>query len=97
MDLQITGDITKVIWAYSDIKPSSPNAMPQHKAHSRGSRSVHLLSIPGHDFENKVKESVEKWDIVSKNFLIPNNTDTTYWCRIVIAPFKHKVHVIRVL
>ncbi|CAG2165073.1 unnamed protein product [Oppiella nova] len=95
-DLSITSDITKLIWAYSHHKPSSPVAMPQHKALNRGHRNVHLLSIPGHDFDNKNNETIEKWDITSSNLLIPNNTDTTYWCKIVIAPFTSKIHVIRI-
>ncbi|CAG2101817.1 unnamed protein product [Medioppia subpectinata] len=96
MDLHITSDMTKIIWAYSQHKPSSPNAMPQHKAHNRGARNVHLLSIPGHRLDNTAAEHIEKWDITSSNLLIPNNSDTTYWCKIVIAPFKTKVHVIRI-
>ena len=96
-DLQITSDITKLIWAYNDDKPSSDNAMPQHRSHNRGTRSVHLLSLAEHEFSNTKKENIEKWDITSSNLLIPDETDTTYWCKIVIAPFKHKVHVVRVL
>ncbi|XP_054153222.1 DBH-like monooxygenase protein 1 homolog [Oppia nitens] len=96
-DLQITKDTTKVIWAYSDQKPISPYAMPQHKGHNRGARHVHLLAIPGHNFDKlNNNNSIEMWDITSNNLLIPNDSDTTYWCKIVIAPFKSKIHVIRI-
>lgn len=95
-DLPITNDVTKLIWAYDIEDPVGSSAIiSKHSFHRRGHKSVHLLS---HKFEdNSVKEEMMRtWDITSSNLVLPNNTDTTYWCKIVTAPFVHKAHVIRI-
>lgn len=96
-DLPITNDVIKLIWAYHQDDPFGPSALLQkHSHHKRGHRSVHLLNhkfqIP---YEDR-KSSLKSWDIRSSNFTLPENSDTTYWCKIVSPSFKHKAHVVRV-
>lgn len=95
-DLPITNDVTKLIWAYDFEDPVGSSAIiSKHNIHRRGHKSVHLLS---HKFEDSTLkgEVVQTWDITSSDLVLPNNTDTTYWCKIVIAPFVKKAHVIRI-
>ena len=95
-DLPITNDVTKLIWAYDNEDPVGSSAhITKHDFHRRGHKSVHLLS---HKFEetNLKDEMIQTWDITSTDILLPNNSDTTYWCKIVTAPTIRKAHVIRV-
>lgn len=95
-DLPITNDVSKLIWAYDDDDPVGSSAfISKHQLHKRGHKSVHLLSYKFESLHLK-DESVQTWDITSNDFLLPNNSDTTYWCKIVSPPFTHKAHVIRV-
>lgn len=96
-DLPITNDVSKLIWAYDTEDPVGSSAhISKHDFHRRGHKSVHLLSHKFEDTTLKGDEQIQSWDITSSNLLLPNNTDTTYWCKIVTAPFINKAHVIRV-
>lgn len=95
-DLPITPDVTKIMWAFGDDDPVGTMAfIPKHEHHRRGHHSVHLLS---HKFDEKnhLTEDVQTWDITSSNLMIPNNTDTIYWCKLVAVPIHRKAHVVRV-
>ena len=96
-DLPITNDVTKLIWAFDSQDPDGSSAMiSKHDYDRHGHKSVHLLS---HKFNDSSfnDENVQTWDITSSDLVLPNDSDTTYWCKIVTAPFFSKAHVIRVI
>ncbi|GIY68906.1 DBH-like monooxygenase protein 1-like protein [Caerostris extrusa] len=50
-----------------------------------------------HKKKNKLPDDVRIWNIRLPNITIPDDTDTTYWCKIVKAPpLNKKHHVIQV-
>lgn len=96
-DLPITNDVTKLIWAYDEEDPVGSSALiSKHDLHRRGHKSVHLLSHKYEQSSHKEQDHVQTWDITSSELLLPNDSDTTYWCKIVTPPFFYKAHVIRV-
>lgn len=102
-DYAITRDVTKLLWAYHQDDPVGSAALiVKHEHHRRGDRSIHLL---GHKFSHEHtfaasrkqdKPSLATWDITSDNLTLPNDLDTTYWCKIVAPPIGNKVHVTRI-
>lgn len=96
-DLPITNDVTKLIWAYDTEDPIGSEATISKHAHSRrGHRSVHLLNPRFDNSHFDDGRHYQTWDITSHDVVLPNNSDTTYWCKIVTPPFSHKAHVVRV-
>nr|XP_042896022.1 DBH-like monooxygenase protein 1 isoform X2 [Parasteatoda tepidariorum] len=94
-DIPITNDTARVIYAYHDDDPSSDDHFMYHGKHRRGSKSLMLLQpvLQKTSLPNEAKI----WDIRAPNITIMDDTDTTYWCKIVKAPpLNKKHHVIQI-
>ncbi|XP_054708790.1 DBH-like monooxygenase protein 1 homolog [Uloborus diversus] len=89
-DFPVTNDTTRVIYAYHDEDPVSDELITYHGREKRGSKSLILLQplTSRHELPNDVKI----WYIRSPNVTIPDDVDTTYWCKIVKAPLLNKKH-----
>ncbi|GIX73703.1 hypothetical protein CDAR_397851 [Caerostris darwini] len=94
-DMAITNDTVRVIYAYHDTDYLSDEMFLYHGKDRRGSRSLILLQPITQ--KNKLPDDVRIWNIRLPNITIPDDTDTTYWCKIVKAPpLNKKHHVIQV-
>ncbi|XP_050299023.1 MOXD1 homolog 1 [Anthonomus grandis grandis] len=90
-DYVLAGDTVRVIWALHDRDPRYPGDMVYHEE-KRGVQSVHLFGPP--PSANIRNEYVRSWDVELKNFKIPSNMDTIYWCKVFKAPtFNEKHHI----
>lgn len=94
-DFPITNNTARVIYAFHEKDPTSELFIPYHGVHHRGSKSIMLLQ-PFVE-RNHLPQNIKIWDIRSPNVTIPDDVDTTYWCKIVKAPpLNKKHHVIQV-
>ncbi|GBM58841.1 DBH-like monooxygenase protein 1 [Araneus ventricosus] len=94
-DLAITNDTMRVIYAYHDADYLSDEMFLYHGKDRRGSRSLLLLQPVTK--KNQLPDDAKIWNIRLPNITIPDDTDTTYWCKIVKAPpLNKKHHVIQV-
>ncbi|GFS31753.1 DBH-like monooxygenase protein 1, partial [Trichonephila inaurata madagascariensis] len=88
-------DTVRVIYAYHDADYLSDEMFLYHGKDRRGSKSVILLQPTTH--KNQLPNDIRVWNIRLPNITIPDDTDTTYWCKIVKAPpLNKKHHVIQV-
>ncbi|KAG8191052.1 hypothetical protein JTE90_029492 [Oedothorax gibbosus] len=93
-DLAITNDTARVIYAYHASDPLTDEVFLYHNK-DRGSRSLTLLQPM--NIKQELPTEARVWDIQLPNITIPDDTDTTYWCKIVKAPpLNKKHHVIQV-
>ncbi|XP_076272907.1 MOXD1 homolog 1 [Rhynchophorus ferrugineus] len=88
-DYVLSGDTVRMIWALHHKDPPSENAMIYH-GELRGVQSVHLLAPP--PTPKPSNELSRNWDVELKNFRIPNNVDTVYWCKVFKAPTLNTKH-----
>ncbi|XP_068248771.1 DBH-like monooxygenase protein 1 [Palaemon carinicauda] len=81
-DMKLSGDTTRVIWAYSYSDPEGDMDMSIHD--QRGTKSIYLreprFSLP------KFSEDVKSIDLVVEEVVLPNSMDTIYWCQIYRIP-----------
>ncbi|KFM72379.1 DBH-like monooxygenase protein 1-like protein, partial [Stegodyphus mimosarum] len=94
-DLPVTNDTARVIYAYHDEDPLSDEMFSYHGKDKRGSKSLVLLQPASEKYQ--LPNDVKLWHIRTPNITVPDDVDTTYWCKIVKAPpLNKKHHVIKV-
>ncbi|CAH1233413.1 MOXD1 [Branchiostoma lanceolatum] len=96
-DRVINGDTMRVLWAWHDDDPEDESGVggPAYHGGNRGVRSTILLSniIDTAKSGGAVNYT---FDIAMNNVLIPDNQDTTYWCRVFQLPnLASKHHMIK--
>ncbi|KAK7085007.1 DBH-like monooxygenase protein 1 [Halocaridina rubra] len=90
-DFQLSGDTVRVIWAYDDEDPTSPDRMPRHD--HQGTKSLYLREPP----TRKVKPpfDAQSWHVLSPRVNLPDDLRTLYWCKLYKIPeLTRKTHVI---
>ncbi|KAK3914348.1 MOXD1-like protein 1 [Frankliniella fusca] len=94
-DMVLGEDTIRVIWAMGERDPViddivGVSGLEWHGAQNRGSHSLHLRGPPA------VLEAhgtdVYSWDVRQEEFIVPDNMDTVYWCRIFKVPGLTKKH-----
>lgn len=88
-DYVLSGDTVRIIWALHKNDPRSETDMVYHEDR-RGVQSVHLLGPP--PLPKQSSDFTRHWDVELKNFKIPNNMDTVYWCKVFKAPTLNVKH-----
>ncbi|KAJ1521461.1 hypothetical protein ONE63_003129 [Megalurothrips usitatus] len=94
-DMALGEDTVRVIWAMGDNDPViddivGVSGLEWHGAHNRGSHSLHLRGPPVLLQPNSA--DVYTWDVRQEEFIVPDNMDTVYWCRIFKAPGLTRKH-----
>ncbi|XP_064118161.1 DBH-like monooxygenase protein 1 isoform X2 [Macrobrachium nipponense] len=81
-DMKLSGDTTRVIWAYSYRDPEGDMDMGIHD--QRGTKSIYLreprFSLP------TFSEDVKSIDFLTEEVKLPDHLDTIYWCQIYRIP-----------
>ncbi|XP_008207690.1 MOXD1 homolog 1 [Nasonia vitripennis] len=89
-DRSLTGDTVRVLWALHESDPEL-NAARFH-GEKRGGRALRLKAPAPHPPPTIDDPSMIKWDVKLNQFSVPNNSDTTYWCKIFKAPKLQRKH-----
>ncbi|XP_060522348.1 MOXD1 homolog 1 [Cylas formicarius] len=90
-DYILSSDTVRVIWALHDRDPQYDTTMIYHEE-KRGVQSLHLLGPP--PVPKPTNLHLRNWDVELKNFKIPSNMDTVYWCKVFKTPtFNEKHHI----
>lgn len=97
-DYILGGDTVRVIWATQDSDPTLDGGelvgMTWHGKENRGVRSLHLLTPPVNKGAPHGSHT-RHWDVTLRNFTVPDNMDTLYWCKIFkVPPMQKKHHMI---
>ncbi|KAJ4447565.1 hypothetical protein ANN_09572, partial [Periplaneta americana] len=97
-DFVLGGDTVRVIWAVQDSDPTLDGGelvgMTWHGKERRGVRSLHMLNPPVKRGAPRGPQA-QHWDVTLKNFTVPDNMDTLYWCKIFrVPPLERKHHMI---
>ncbi|XP_068081062.1 MOXD1 homolog 1 [Anabrus simplex] len=95
-DMTLGSDTVRVIWALHSSDPVDPGnleGLAYHGREARGVRSLHLISPPRP--VRPRNPHVKHWDVALHNFVVPDNMDTVYWCKIFkVPPLSDKHHMI---
>lgn len=87
-DFKISGDTTRVIWAYSKEDPAGDMDMSIHD--HRGTKSIYLqeprFKLP------TFSEDVKYVDYLNSAVRLPDDLDTLYWCDVFKIPDISKKH-----
>ncbi|KDR14580.1 MOXD1-like protein 1 [Zootermopsis nevadensis] len=68
--------------------------MTWHGKEHRGVRSLQLLTPPVKKAAPRGLQT-QNWDVTQRNFTVPDNMDTLYWCKIFKVPsLQRKHHII---
>ncbi|XP_049950240.1 MOXD1 homolog 1-like isoform X1 [Schistocerca serialis cubense] len=92
-DMILGSDTVRVIWSLHEEAPQMVEGklirLQGHKA-NRGTRSLHLIVPP-----ELPRPNAQQWDVTLRDFIIPDNMDTIYQCKIFKAPpVRTKHHII---
>src|SRR2546425_1851824 len=87
-DMKITDSTMRLIFAYHDEDPRSPEHIQMHKHVQRGSKSLVLLAHPK-PFD-ALEEDAKIWEVRIPNVTIPHDQQTIYHCFMLKSPFKGK-------
>ncbi|KAJ9595787.1 hypothetical protein L9F63_013031, partial [Diploptera punctata] len=98
-DMKLGGDTVRVIWATHDTDPALDGGelvgMIWHGKENRGVKSLHLLTPALKRGVARVARNREVWRRVHREFVVPDNMDTLYWCKIFkVPPLNRKHHMI---
>lgn len=87
-DFVLSSDTVRVIWAMHKSDPQNTlRGLLYHEAR-RGEQSLYLLTPP----IAPPVEHIRQWEIQLKNFQVPDDMDTIYWCKIFKAPTLNSKH-----
>ncbi|XP_015598813.1 MOXD1 homolog 1 [Cephus cinctus] len=89
-DHQLTGDTIRVLWAIHETDPELNTAM--WHGEKRGGRALRLKAPAPHPQPKLDSSDLRHWDVKLNQFAVPNDTDTTYWCKIFRPPGLLKKH-----
>ncbi|XP_052790851.1 DBH-like monooxygenase protein 1 homolog [Mya arenaria] len=92
-DKDINFGTNRVIFAYGDSDPHSPQDLHYHGTH-RGTKSMFFLNPDKGESNIAPTEKVKHLDFLNGNFMVPNRT-TTYWCKAFTLPPIGKHHMIK--
>nr|XP_053647657.1 DBH-like monooxygenase protein 1 [Cherax quadricarinatus] len=92
-DFHLTGDTTRVIWAYGSHDPDNINSVRMHLHQHRGTKSIYLRE-PRYS-HSELSPDVSTWDLHASNVTLPDDTSTLYWCKLFkVPPLRRKTHLI---
>nr|XP_015922103.2 DBH-like monooxygenase protein 1 isoform X2 [Parasteatoda tepidariorum] len=95
-DMKIDDSTIRLIYAYSDVDPSSEHDLQYHQ-NKRGAKSVLLLQPNKERLQPMDTSKYYHWDLFSQNFEIKSDFHTMYWCKIYKAPrVNEKHHIVMV-
>ncbi|KAK7072077.1 DBH-like monooxygenase protein 1 [Halocaridina rubra] len=90
-DYKLSGDTTRIIWAYSDEDPKGDMDMLMHS--HRGTKSIYLRE-PTFELP-QFSEEIKTVEFLASNVELPDDLDTMYWCQIYKFPdLKSKHHML---
>lgn len=95
-DYVLSSDTVTMIWAYHEEDPTDETNPPMHEQANRGTQPV-VLTAAETLFEPT--PDMHYFDMVSENYVIPHDDDTTYWCQVFKVPDElvdRKHHVVAV-
>ncbi|XP_019631108.1 PREDICTED: DBH-like monooxygenase protein 1 homolog [Branchiostoma belcheri] len=96
-DRVINEDTMRVLWAWHDQDPAEDSGEngPVYHGANRGARATLLLNRKL--IETATAGTTYSLDLLMNNVLVPDQKDTTYWCRVFELPkLGSKHHVIKV-
>ncbi|XP_052790852.1 DBH-like monooxygenase protein 1 [Mya arenaria] len=92
-DKDINIGTNRVIFAYGDSDPLSPQELHYHGNH-RGTKSMYFINPDKGESNISPTEKVKHLDFLNDNFKLPNKT-TTYLCKAFSIPPIGKHHMIK--
>ncbi|PSN48351.1 MOXD1 1 protein [Blattella germanica] len=94
-DLRLGGDTVRMIYATHDRDPTLDDGelvgMSWHGKENRGVRSLHLLT-PAVKRGIDRGPQIQHWNVTLRDFVVPDNMDTLYWCKIFKVPAMNRKH-----